>query len=62
MKIPNEDVVTLAGSLRAPGLAEATGQDGSAVRVTVRPITEGGAAVLVVEQRAKAVLAISDYT
>jgi ABC-type branched-subunit amino acid transport system ATPase component len=54
--------VTLAGSLRAPGLAEATGQDGSAVRVTVRPITEGGAAVLVVEQRAKAVLAISDYT
>jgi hypothetical protein len=39
IEIPNEDVVTLAGSLRAPGLAEATGQDGSAVRVTGRPIT-----------------------
>jgi branched-chain amino acid transport system ATP-binding protein len=51
--------VTLAGSLRAPGLAEATGQDGSAVRVTWRPSPKGA---LVVEQRAKAVLAISDYT
>ena len=39
IEIPNEDVVTLAGSLRAPRLAEATGQDGSAVRVTGRPIT-----------------------
>jgi ABC-type branched-subunit amino acid transport system ATPase component len=39
IEMPNEDVVTLASSLRAPGLAEATGQDGSAVRVTGRPIT-----------------------
>jgi neutral amino acid transport system ATP-binding protein len=39
MEIPNEDVVTLAGSLRTPGRAEATGQDGSAVGVTGRPIT-----------------------
>ena len=39
IEIPNEDVVTLAGSLRAPRLAGAAGQDGSAVRVTERPIT-----------------------
>jgi len=37
IEVPNEDLVTLAGSLRAPRLAEATGQDGSAVRVTGRP-------------------------
>jgi ABC-type branched-subunit amino acid transport system ATPase component len=36
---PNEDVVTLAGAAPAPGLADAMGQDGSAVRVTGRPIT-----------------------
>jgi ABC-type multidrug transport system fused ATPase/permease subunit len=36
---PNEDVVTLAGSLRTPGLADAAGQDGSAVSVAGRPIT-----------------------
>ncbi len=36
---PNEDVVTLAGSLRTPGLAEVAGQDGSAVSVAGRPIT-----------------------
>jgi branched-chain amino acid transport system permease protein len=36
---PNEDVVTLAGAARAPGLADAMGQDGSAVGVTGRPIT-----------------------
>lgn len=39
LEIPNEDVVTLAGSVREPGLADAMGQDGSAVRVTGRPIT-----------------------
>jgi branched-chain amino acid transport system permease protein len=39
VEIPNEDVVTLAGSLRAPGLADATRQDGAAVRVAGRPIT-----------------------
>ena len=39
VEVPNEDVVTLAGSLRAPGLADATRQDGSAVRVAGRPIT-----------------------
>jgi ABC-type branched-subunit amino acid transport system ATPase component len=37
--IPNEDVVTLAGTVRTPGLADATGQDGAAVRVAGRPIT-----------------------
>jgi branched-chain amino acid transport system permease protein len=37
--IPNEDVVTLASTVRAPGLADVMGQDGSAVRVTGRPIT-----------------------
>jgi hypothetical protein len=31
--------MTLAGSLRAPGLADATRQDGSAVLVAGRPIT-----------------------
>ena len=39
IEIPNTDVVTLAGSLRAPGLADAVGQDGSAVSVAGRPIT-----------------------
>ena len=39
IEIPNEDVVTLAGSLRAPGLADATRQDGSAVSFAGRPIT-----------------------
>jgi hypothetical protein len=29
IEIPNEDVVTLAGSVREPGLADAMGQDGS---------------------------------
>jgi len=38
IEIPNEDVVTLAGSLRAPGLADATRQDGSAVSLAGRPI------------------------
>ncbi len=39
IEIPNEDVVTLAGSLRAPRLAAAAGQDGSAVGAAGRPIT-----------------------
>ena len=39
IEIPNEDVVTLAGSLRAPGLADAMRQDGSAVSLAGRPIT-----------------------
>jgi branched-chain amino acid transport system permease protein len=39
IEIPNEDVVTLAGSLRAPRLAAAVGQDGSAVGAAGRPIT-----------------------
>ena len=39
LEIPNEDVVTLAGSLRAPGLAAAAGQDGSAAGAAGRPIT-----------------------
>ena len=39
IEIPNEDVVTLAGLGRAPGLADAVGQDGSAVSVAGRPIT-----------------------
>jgi branched-chain amino acid transport system permease protein len=38
IEIPNEDVVTLAGSPRAPRLAAAAGQDGSAVGAG-RPIT-----------------------
>ena len=39
IEIPNEDVVTLAGSLRAPRLAAAAGHDGSAVGAAGRPIT-----------------------
>jgi branched-chain amino acid transport system ATP-binding protein/branched-chain amino acid transport system permease protein len=42
---PNEDVVTLAGSLRTPGRAGVAGQDGSAVSVGGRPITRSAPSV-----------------
>ena len=77
MNIPNEDVVALDGVGRAPGRADAPARRVPAGRATanlapkaaagllsehVRTLAEAGAAVLIVEQRARAVLAISDYT